>query len=397
MKAGLPADAQAGRARSILLLVICQTLAVSVWFAGSASVSAAVAAGDFPLRQAGLLSSAVQLGFVAGTLALAVSGAADRLDPRLLFGASCLICALTTAALIPAGLETGLAIGLRFSTGFALAGVYPVGMKMVSSWSLSALGLPMGLLVGALTVGSAMPNLFVAADVTSHQAPILLAAAAALTGMLLIGFVRLGPHHAPRSSFRFRDALGQFRRPEIARVSLGYLGHMWELYAMWTWIAAFLHWSAPSSLPSGAVNAIAFTTIAIGSIGCVAAGWLADRVGKLLVIRLALLVSGTCAATIGLWSLAGWLPVLVVAHLWGVSVIADSGNLSALTSERVDRRYVGTVLALQVSAGFLVTFVAIQSMSFLIDLLSWRFAFAPLAIGPLVGLLALRRNGPRAH
>lgn len=385
---GIPA---AARIRSIFLLVVCQTAVVSVWFAGSAAMSSAVAAGAFPIRQAGLLSSAVQLGFVAGTLAIALTGAADRIDPRRVFAASALACAVSTAALVVTGLEGVGAVLLRAMSGFALAGVYPVGMKLMAGWSRSALGLPMGLLVGALTLGSAMPNLFLLADARNWMTPIAISAASALAGAILIGFVALGPHHAPSSSsFRLADALRELRRPEVGKVTRGYLGHMWELYAMWAWIGAFLHWASPAGVASTAASLFAFTTIACGALGCIASGWLADRVGKQRVIVASLLISGSCAATIGVWADTGWPAVLFVAHIWGIAVIADSGNFSALTSERVDRRYVGTVLTLQVSAGFLLTFVAIQLMPYVIDLFGWRYAFAVLAIGPAYSIASLK-------
>lgn len=378
-----------GRVRSIILLVICQTAAVSVWFAGSAATSAAVASGAFPLEQAGLLSSAVQLGFVTGTLTMALSGAADRFDPRRLFAIAALVCAASTAALAVSGLAGPVAVLLRAVTGFALAGVYPIGMKLVAGWSRSALGLPMGLLVGALTLGSAMPNLFLVTNAYDWMAPIAISAGSALGAAMLIGCVALGPYHAQPSSFRLADALRDMRRPEVGSVTRAYLGHMWELYAMWAWIGAFLHWAAPENVTAGTASLFAFTTIASGSVGCVAGGWLADRIGKRRVIVAALLVSGSCAASIGLWAGWSWVAVLVVTHLWGIAVIADSGNLSALTSQLADKRYVGTVLTLQVSAGFLVTFVAIQSMPLFVDLLGWRYAFAVLAAGPAFSLVSL--------
>lgn len=382
----------ATRVRSVALLIVCQTAAISVWFAGSAATSSAVAAGLFPPGQAGLLSSAVQLGFVLGTLTLALTGAADRFDPRRLFAASALLASTSTLALTVSGLDGLAPLLLRALTGAALAGVYPIGMKLVAGWSRSSLGLPMGLLVGALTLGSALPNLFVALGSSNWIMPIVMSAGSAAASAVLICFVGLGPHHAPPAHFRLVEAFRELRRPEVGSVTRGYLGHMWELYAMWTWIAAFLHWAAPVGIAESNVSFLAFTAIASGALGCVAGGWTADRFGKDRVIAASLITSGLCAATIGLFATSNWFAVLVVAHIWGIAVIADSGNFSALTSERADKRYLGTVLTLQVSAGFLTTFAAIQLVPLLVVLVGWNYAFAFLAIGPIVSILSMRRE-----
>lgn len=382
----------AAHSRSITLLVICQTAAISVWFAGSAAVSSAVSAGLFPAGQAGLLSSAVQLGFVAGTLLMALSGAADRFDPRRVFSASALLAGASTLALAASGLDGHVPLLLRALTGAALAGVYPIGMKLVAGWSRSSLGLPMGLLVGALTLGSAMPNLFVAFGSSDWIVPIVMSAASAALSAILILFVALGPHHAPPTRFRLALAVGELRRPEIRRVTFGYLGHMWELYAMWAWVAAFLHWAAPAEIADRGVSILAFTAIASGALGCVAGGWIADRVGKHRVIAVSLIVSGLCAATVGLFASSNWFAVVFLVHVWGIAVIADSGNFSALASEYADKRYLGTVLTLQVSAGFLTTFAVIQLVPVTVQLVGWRYAFAFLAIGPLVSLVSMRQD-----
>ncbi|MGB6119288.1 MAG: MFS transporter, partial [Mesorhizobium sp.] len=231
--------------------------------------------------------------------------------------------------------------------------------------------------------------LFLAGNSHSWTTPLAISSCLALASAVLIGFVSLGPDHPAPAAFHLREALRQLRRPDVGSVTRGYLGHMWELYAMWAWIGAFLHWAAPQTTPSNHVSLYAFTTIASGAIGCVASGWLADRIGKQRVIVASLIVSGFCAATIGLWAMAGWGAVLIVAHLWGIAVIADSGNFSALTSERADRQYLGTVLTLQVSAGFLVTFFAIQSLPWIVGVVGWQYAFAALALGPIFALAAM--------
>ncbi|MFZ5509130.1 MAG: MFS transporter [Pseudomonadota bacterium] len=384
------------KTRSISFIIVCQVAAMTLWFSASAAVPNLIASGHITGQQGSLLTGAVQLGFVAGTLLSAFLGLADKLDPRRLFALSAVLGSSANAAILVTGFDHPATVVLRFVTGMIMAGIYPVGMKMAAGWAERNMGLMIGALVGALTMGSALPHLFTSLSDLNWRITLGTASLCALLAAAGIRFVKLGPRHQGTVRFLPIDAVSALRRRAILLANAGYLGHMWELYAMWAWIGAFLSWglraSGASAFPVvGDAALMTFIVVASGAIGCLLAGALADRFGRTTITIGAMAASGACAATIGLAVDAGPFFLVFVAVVWGVTVIADSAQFSAAIAELSEPRLVGTMLTIQTCLGFLLTFVAIQLMPMVIGLLTWKYAFTVLAIGPFLGVMAMWR------
>jgi MFS family permease len=384
---------------SVTIIAICEVAALALWFSASAVVPALVRDYGLSGFMQAALTSGVQLGFVAGCLVSAILGLPDRVDPRRLFALCALGGAIANALLLAVDPATWLAPLLRFATGMALAGVYPVGMKLASTWAKGDMGLMVGILVGALTLGSALPHLFNALGGVDWHVPVIVSSVTALAASGLIGMAALGPNRTTSPPFDPHAVLRAWRDVPLRLANLGYLGHMWELYAMWAWIGVFAAASFATTMTPEAASLsaklTAFATIAAGGIGSIAAGLLADRLGRTTITIAAMAVSGTCAATIGF--LFGGSPAALVALciVWGITIVADSAQFSASVAELADRARVGTMLTVQTALGFTLTLVTIQSMPFVVDAIGWQFAFVPLAIGPALGVWAMARL--RAH
>jgi MFS family permease len=378
-------------------------LGMTLWFSATAATAPLVAEFRLTPGAAAWLTMAVQGGFVAGTLASALVTLPDLINPRHLFAIGCAAGAVANASLVLVSGAPAL-IALRVVTGIALACVYPPGMKIAAGWFEQRRGAALGILIGALTIGSAFPHLLASLGATiAWRTLMLMASGLALGGSIVV--VRLvgdGPYVATSARFDPRAAAQVFADRGTRLATLGYLGHMWELYAMWTWMAAFataslLPLSRIAAAPaSHAGSAIAFLTIGSGAIGSAATGWWADAIGKARIARWAMIVSGACAASSGLVYGAPLIVLALFAVVWGVAVVADSAQLSALVAQYSPRDHVGTALTIQTCLGFLLTMASIRLVPVFAQAVGWQWTFLLLVPGPLLGAIALANLDDRA-
>ena len=376
------------RGHVLALLALAELLGMSAWFSASALGPQLRAAWSLDPAQVGWLTTIVQLGFVAGTAIAALLNLADIVPLRFYFAAAALAAAASNAALLLAG-SFGPALVTRFAVGFFLAGVYPPAMKMIATWYGDGRGFAIGTIVGALTVGKATPYLVHELEHAGIAQVVLAASAAALVAALLVlaGY-RDGPFAFERRPFAW-NLVGTVWRERPVRLAIGgYLGHMWELYAMWTWVAAFF--AAGAHLAGRGADLAAFAAIAVGGAGCVLGGLAADRIGRERLTIWSMALSGSCALVIGL-SAASPAVAIGVGLVWGFAVVADSAQFSALVTELAPAHAVGTALTLQTSLGFLLTMASIQLVPHLVAVVGWRWAFVALAAGPALGIAAMRR------
>ncbi len=378
----------------LAFLAIAEFLGMTLWFSATAVTPTLVRELDLSPTYASWLTMAVQAGFVVGTLASAFANLADVLNARTVMFLGCVAGAATNAALLFApGAAT--IVALRFATGMALALVYPPGMKVAAGWFRDQRGFALGVLIGALTLGKAFPHLLTALYGDRWREPVLTASGLAiLGGLLVLAVVRDGPFVSATTPFDPHAIRRIFQSRGARLATFGYLGHMWELYAMWTWIGVLATASFAASGMSGASAAgslAAFLAIGSGTIGCAMAGWLADRLGKARVAIWSMWLSAACAA---LTAVAfGHAPIwfYLLAMIWGFAVVADSAQFSALVSEYAPKDHVGTALTLQTCCGFLLTMVTIELLPRVAAATGWQWAALILVPGPLLGIAAMRR------
>jgi MFS family permease len=380
--------------RMLTILGLGEFLGMTLWFSATAVTPAVVSDLHMSGAEAAWLTMAVQGGFVAGTLVSALLNLADLISPRWVFGCGCLIGALANAAITIVASPVEV-IAFRFLTGASLALVYPPAMKIAASWFADRRGVALGILIGCLTVGKATPYLLAGFPGESWRTVMLTASWFGIAGgLLIVLWVRDGPYLAATAPFDPRAALRIFTRRAPRLATLGYLGHMWELYAMWSWVALYVTASLTARQIPDAARAgslAAFVAIASGALGCVVAGLYADKTGKARVAAWAMMVSASCTALSALVFHAPQPVLYMFIAVWGFSVVADSAQFSAIVSETTASDHVGTALTVQTCLGFLLTMASIRAVSVVAGWIGWQWAFLVLTPGPMLGVLAMVR------
>ena len=377
---------------ALVLLSAALLLGMSLWFAVSAVAPQIAREWKLSESTTAWLTLAVQIGFVAGTLASALLNLPDVISVRHLFALCAFAGAAVNAILAWTMHSAGPAIALRFATGMFLAGVYPPAMKIIATWFRVGRGFALGVLVGALTLGKASPYLVNAVGSSSWRVNVSFASVLAVAGGLIVLLLRDGPYALPNQPFDLSQVASVYRNRGVRLANFGYFGHMWELYAMWTWAPAMIRASVAASGGRAAVGeAASFAVIGSGAVGCIAAGLLADRIGRTVVASAAMAISGACCIVIGFLYGRSEYALLAIAVIWGASVVADSAQFSACVTELGDPRYIGTALTMQTCIGFLITTLTIRLLPLLVDAVGWRYAFAFLAPGPFLGIVAMMR------
>jgi MFS family permease len=381
------------RSTALTFVALAELLAMGLWFGVSAVAPQIAAEWGLTASTTAWLTLAVQLGFVLGTLLSATLNLPDVMRPRALFAICALLGAVVNALLAWTVHSAGVAIALRALTGVLLAGVYPPGMKIIATWFKTGRGFALGVLVGALTLGKASPYFFNAFGSASWRVnATFLSAGAVLASVIVMLFVGEGPYALPNQPFDPSQIARVFANRGVRLANFGYFGHMWELYAMWAWAPVMIRASIQASGDSPRLaEAASFIVIGSGAIGCVVAGLIADRVGRPIIASAAMAASGACCIAIGFLYGKAPLALLTVAVIWGATVVADSAQFSACVTEYADPRYIGTALTLQTCIGFLITTASIRMMPLLVERVGWEWAFAFLAPGPFVGIVAMMR------
>ena len=388
---------------ALSIISICLVGAMSTWFSGTVILPELTLRSGLGEIEKVWLTNAVQLGFVIGAIVLAFFNLSDSMPLILLIAFSCTLAAIANLLLI--WTDTPLSIiAVRLLTGVALSGVYPSVVKLIATWFQKSRGVAMGVIIGALTLGSAAPHFFRAMTPDTDWLIVIWVSSLMtfLAGMIVVFFVSEGPFYFARTRFKPSQIIQVLNNKPLALVNIGYLGHMWELYAMWAWILTFAHFLLNDFdwVPFGAPEYFSFFIVSIGAIGCVIAGYLSDIYGRCYITAALMLVSGSCAFSIGF--LVNTSPFLfgLIALLWGLTIIADSGQFSAAVTELSEPNLVGTALTVQMAIGFGITMITIWLAPVFGQLFgSFQWMFLLLAPGPFIGAIAmlLLRRHPQSE
>ncbi|MEL6998609.1 MAG: MFS transporter [Pseudomonadota bacterium] len=381
------------RSVSIAVLILSQIAVLSVWFSSSAVLVEMSAEAGLTTVDLAWLSTATQVGFALGAIVFGLAGWADRYDPRAVFAISAVLSASANALLLVAPIGGWEAVTLRALTGAFLAGVYPVGMKVAVGWTVRNRGLLVGSLVGALTLGSAAPHLIAFSGGADWRVTISISSAVAASGGLAMLLVGLGPYHARAPRLDLSAISLAWTNPRIRYAILGYIGHMWELYALWAWVGviAATSFAVTGADPDGSLAKLtAFLAIALGGFICIPAGGLADKFGKAEVAAIVMVLStGSALAAALFYGGPAWLMIAILI-VWGLTVIPDSALFSALVADAAPPERVGSLMTLQTALGFMLTAFTVQITPVAAEAFGWPVVLAIMGVGPALGVAAMR-------
>lgn len=376
------------------MLIASQFCGTSLWFAGNAILPQLQEVNGWATSSLGYLTSAVQLGFIVGTLVSAVYGLSDRMSPsKLFFISSMLGAGVNSIALLDlSSLE--LVIASRFATGFFLAGIYPVGMKIAADWSEKGLGLWLGALVGALVLGTAFPQIIRSVPnlISAKGLLISVSLLCAIGGLLVLLLIKDGPFRKVASRFSFQQISTIYQSSELRNSAFGYFGHMWELYAFWAFVPWWITQFNITAIHKMNVPLWSFVVIAFGFIGCVFGGLISRKVGSKSIALGSLIISGLCCLLSPIILDTPLVIFLIFMMIWGASVVSDSPQLSALIATSAPAEIKGSAITLSTCIGFAITIGSIQLLSFLQGVIPNYLVLIFLLPGPLIGIGALRKN-----